>query len=98
MHAGTQISFTHRPHGQMEVVGHEAKANGPYPESGRGFGKEADEGIVIARVMEDLGAAVTAVEDVKAETRIIDPSPGGRREHQTSQFSTRSPGTCWKLK
>ena len=49
---------------QMEVVGHQAVTQEVHREPGGGVAHGVDEGVVVRRLVEDLGAAVAAVEDV----------------------------------
>ncbi len=107
LHPGTQVVVAAGPEDEVEVVGHQAKADQPHRDAGAGLAEEADEAVVVVGVVEDPGAAVAAVEGVVAVAahrgsrgsghgRIVAVGGrGGKRILADGGRTTAASAPCW---
>jgi hypothetical protein len=66
LHPRAQVVIATRPHDQMEMVGHQAKAHEPHRHPRTSLLEQPHERVMIVGIVEDLGPAVAAVEDMVA--------------------------------
>ena len=78
-----EVTVGARPERQVEVVGEQAIGDDSHGNARRRLGDHGDEGVVILRLMDDLGAGVSAVEGMVNVTGRA--SPCGPR-HRVSRF------------
>jgi hypothetical protein len=64
MHPAAQVALLLGQDHQVEVVGHQAKAQHRQGNLDAGVGQGLEEGVVVPLLVEDLAAAVAPVEDV----------------------------------
>lgn len=81
LHETAQVTVSMGPEHEMNVIRHEAVGEHPHREPFAGGGQELHEGIVIGVLVKDLGAGVTAVDDVVTDP--TDRGPG-RARHEAS--------------
>ena len=68
LHPGAEVVVAPRPEDEVEVIGHQTKADQPHRHAGAGLTEEPDEAMVVVGVVKDLGPAVATIEGVVAIT------------------------------
>src|SRR5690349_5682265 len=64
LHPASEVAVLIGPEHQVKVVGHQAVAQDPHPQTLARRLEETDEGVVICRLMKHLSPAVPAIQDV----------------------------------
>jgi hypothetical protein len=67
LHLGAQVVIAGRPEDEVEMVGHQTKADQTHGHAGASLTQEPDEVVIVVGVVKDLGAAVAAVESMVAQ-------------------------------
>jgi hypothetical protein len=65
-HIGAQVGIPARPHGQVEMVRHQAVSEEAHVRPLAGLGQELDKRCEVAFLVKDGASRVTAIEDVVA--------------------------------
>jgi hypothetical protein len=68
VHPAAQVPVLGRPEGQVEMIGHQTIGQHPHGIPEGGLGNDLNERVAIAIPVKDLGAGITPVQDVVAET------------------------------
>lgn len=77
LHPPREVAVAVGPQDEVEVVGHQAVGEQSHGQPQTRLADDAEEGLVVLRLVEDLGAGVAAIQDVVAKPALAGP-PGAR--------------------
>jgi len=66
LHPGAEVVVATGPEHEVEVIGHQTKADQPHRHASTGLTQEPNEAVVVVGIVEDLGPAVAAIEGMVA--------------------------------